>query len=215
MRRVIALAGVGVLAASLQGCATPGRELLAQSNKALADAPVCCATIATAKRQPLPVQPVEVVVDQTAQAFDFGGNKAFFVLYELPAFTDTYSIVIVSQAQGTVQDTALLVPRVATFDADFKLQRYYDEKTLRNRGDNVERTVFLNPANRAERYIAIYGSDPAAAIERAYSMATVTPVSTGYVTFNIYSGVDGKSTLRSAPAGKLKIEVQGLQPAKP
>jgi hypothetical protein len=183
---------------------------VAQGTKSLDEAPLCCTTLATARRVPLPAQPVEVVIDQTAQAFNFGGNKAFFVLYELPRFEDTYSIVLTSFAGGTLQDSALFIPRVATYDADFKLLRYFDEKTLRNRGNNLERTVFINPSDRAERYMAVYGSDLSASIERAYSMNTVTAVAAGPYMFYLHSGVDGKSTLRSAPAGKLKIEVQGL-----
>lgn len=162
---------------------------------------------------PLPAVPTDVVIDATAQAFDFGGNKAYFTLYELPPFADTYSVVVTSQAEGTLQDTALFIPRMATYDASFKLVRYFDEKTLRNRGNNLERTVFFNPADRAERYLAIYGSDLSASIERAYSMMTVTPVTVGVVTFNIYGGHDGKSTLRSAATGKLRLDVQGLTAA--
>jgi hypothetical protein len=194
----------------LVGCATTGKDLLSQSTQALANAPVCCATLATAKRLPLPTAPADVMVDQTAQAFDFGGNKAFFVLYELPRFEQPYSVVLTSFAAGTLQDTALLIPRVATYDSEFRVLRYFDEKTLRNRGNNLERTVFINPADAPERYLAIYGSDLSASIERAYSMVTVTPIVAGPIMWNMYSGVDGKSVLRSSPAGKLKVEVQGL-----
>jgi hypothetical protein len=200
-------------AALLAGCATAGKDLLAESNKALAAAPLCCKSLATAKRAPLPVapQPAEVVIDQNAQAFDFGGNKAFFVLYELPKFGQPYSIVLTSVASGTLQDSALFIPRVATYDADFRVRRFFDEKTLRNRGNNLERTVFINPSDAGERYIAIYGSDMSASIERAYSMMTVTPVYAGPVVWNFYSGTDGKSVLRSSPGGKLQVEVRGLE----
>ena len=209
----MARAVVTLLAALLlAGCATPGRELVAEAARTLAAAPSCCESLATARRSQLPVEPAEVVVDHTRQAFDFGGNKAFFVLYELPAFKDTYSVEVTSFVNGTLQDSALLIPRMATYDANFKVVRYFDEKTLRNRGNKLERTVFFNPADRGERYLAIYGSDLSASIERAYSMVTVTPVMVGAVTFNIYGGQDGKSTLRSAPGGKLKVEVKGLQP---
>jgi hypothetical protein len=194
----------------LAGCATSGKQLLADSTKALAEAPVCCTTLATARHAPLPAQPADVLIDHTAQAFDFGGNKAFFVLYELPKFTQPYEIVLTSVAGGTVMDTALLIPRVATYDGNFQVVRYFDEKTLRNRGNNLERTVFINPADARERYVAVYGSDLSASIERAYSMVTVTPIMAGPVMWNMYSGVDGKSTLRSSPAGKLHVEVRGL-----
>jgi len=201
------------VAALLTGCATQGRDIVADSSKSLAAAPVCCKTLATARRVPLPAQHADVVIDANAQAFDFGGNKAFFMLYELPPFKDTYSLVLTSVAGGTMQDTALFIPRVATYDADFKVVRYFDEKSLRNRGNNLERTVFFNPQDRSERYVAIYGSDLSASIERAYSEVTVTPVFAGPVMFNVYGGRDGKSTLRSSPMGTLTIETQGLVPA--
>jgi len=204
------IALVTVLAGALAGCATTGREFLAESSKALNEAPLCCTGLATAQRTPLPLQPTEVVVDRTMQAFNFGGNKAFFVFYELPRFERPYSIVVSSIAAGTADDVALFVPRMATYGADFKPVRFFDEKTLRNRGNNLERTVFVNPTDAKERYLAIYGSDLSASVDRAYSMVTVTPVFVGPVMFNMYGGQDAKSTLRSSPAGKLKIEVQGL-----
>lgn len=203
------------LAMVLAGCAQipPGTKVVAAGKQALDAAPLCCASLATAQRGALPLQPQQVEIDAKAQAFDFGGNKAFFVLYELPAYAKPYSILLTSLAGGQQGDVALLVPRVALYDADFKVTRFFDEKTLRNRGDNLERTVFVNPSNAQERYIAVYGSDLSASIERAYSMVTVTPVAAGPVMFNLYGGRDGKSVLRSSPVGKLQIEVQGLAPA--
>lgn len=201
--------------AALAGCAAApaGRQVAADARAALEVAPLCCKSLDGARRQPLPVAaPVEVVIDTGAQAFDFGGNKAYFVLYELPPFERPYSVRLTSHADGPLNDAALLIPRVAMYDAHFKPLRFFDEKTLRNRGNNLERTVFVNPANAGERFLAIYGSDMNASIERAYSMVTVTPVVAGPVIFNMVSGQDGVSKLHSAPVGKLTIEVLGLQP---
>lgn len=213
MRQILIAAAGSVLL--LAGCAAgpQGSHIVAESTVALASAPVCCTTLATAKRSVLPVLPTELAIDQTAQAFDFGGNKAFFVLYELPPYASPYALVVTSVAGGVPTDVALLIPRVAVYDAGFKPTRYFDEKTLRNRGNNLERTVFINESNKDERYVAIYGSDLSASIERAYSAVTVTPIFAGGFMFNVYSGVDGKSTLRSSPTGKLKLETQGLVPA--
>ena len=199
-------------AAVLAGCASQptGRDIVAASGKALAEAPLCCTTLATARKVPLPREekPVDVEIGTSSQAFDFGGNKAFFVLYELPKFTETYAMVVTSFTAGSMQDSAMFIPRMATYDAGFRLVRYFDEKTLRNRSTNLERTVFFNPQDKDERYLAIYGSDLSASIERAYSMMTVTPVFAGGFMFNVHGGVDGKTTVRSAPTGKLKLEVQ-------
>ncbi|MGL4576103.1 MAG: hypothetical protein ACRCV9_15065 [Burkholderiaceae bacterium] len=207
---------ISAAALALAGCATmpTGVQVVEQGKQELAAAPLCCKSLQEAQRSNLPVtaEPVTVLMDKTRQAFDFGGSKAFFVLYELPQFASTYSVVITSQPQGPIADTALLIPRVALYDAQFKPTRFFDEKTLRNRGNLLERTIFFNPQNAGERYIAIFGSDLSSSIERAYSMVTVTPIVAGPIVFNMVSGHDGKSVLRSSPTGTLKLEVQGLQP---
>lgn len=207
------------LAASLLlgGCAGPsGQQIVADGKSALDRTPSCCRTLAEAPRRPLPREATDLTIDaKTAQAFDFGGNKAFFVLFELPRFQATYSIVVSSIAQGPLQDVAIFIPRVALYDEAFQVTRFFEEKTLRNRGNNLERTVFINPPNAGERYLAVFGSDLSSSIERAYSMVTVTPVFAGPVMFNMYGGVDGKSVLRSSPVGTLRLEVQNLAPATP
>jgi hypothetical protein len=200
----------------LTGCAavTTGQQMVDQGKLDLMAAPSCCKELKTATATKLPVsaEPVTVAFDKTLQAFDFGGGKTFFVLYELPAFTSTYSLLVTSQPQGPLSDIALVIPRVALYDAQFKPTRFFDEKTLRNRGNSVERTIFFNPQNASERYIAIFGSDISSSIERAYSAVTVTPIIAGPVIFNMVGGQDGKSILRSAPTGVLKLETQGLLP---
>lgn len=206
------LAAAAVAAAALSGCATPGRDLVAAGSADLAAAPLCCKTLAEAPRKALPVgkDATQITFDKTAPAWDFGGVKAFFVLYELPAYSQPYSLTITSRPSAAIGDLALLIPRVAVYDADFKPARYFDEKTLRNRGNDLERTVFFNPGNAGERYLAIFGSDLSASIERSYQMVTSTPVMVGPVMFNMVSGHDGKSVLRSSPVGQLSLEVSGL-----
>lgn len=201
---------LGVSVALIAGCATTGAELVSMGKQDLDAAPVCCKTLATANVAKLPIGTTTVTVDKTAQVFDFGGNKAFFKLYELPPFTKTYSMVITSTPNGSAADLALFLPRVTFYDAQFQPTRHFDEKTLRSRGNSAERTVFINPQNAAERFVAIYGSDLSSSIERAYSMVTVTTVVAGPYMFNLYGGQDGKSTIRSAPSGSFNLEVNGL-----
>jgi hypothetical protein len=212
--RAVALA---VTAALLAGCATPGKDVVAAGSVDLAAAPLCCgATLAEAPRKPLPAaaQPLALALDKASPAWSFGGVKAYFVLFELPAYSQPYSFTITSQPSAGIGDLALLIPRVALYDAQWQPTRYFEEKTLRNRGNQLERTVFVNPGNAGERYVAIFGSDLSASIERSYQMVTSTPVFAGPVMFNMVSGHDGKSVLRSSPVGNLTLQVHGLdQPA--
>jgi hypothetical protein len=199
--------------AAIVGCGTrapPGSVVVANGKAALERATLCCKDLSTAPRLPLPLEQTVVKLNGNSPAFDFGGNKAFFVLYELPRYERPYSIFLASQAAGSQQDVAVFVPRVALYDASHRVTRYFDERSLRNRGNDLERTVFINPADSGERYIAIYGSDLTSSIERAYSMVTVQSFYPGFVYF---SGVDGKSNLHTAPTGDVRVEVQGLTPA--
>jgi hypothetical protein len=195
--------------ALIAGCATQtGAELVASGKQDLEAASVCCATLATANVDKLPREKATVIIDKTAQVFSFGGNKAFFKLYELPEFIKTYFMIITSTSNGSVADLALFLPKVTFYDAQFQPTRHFDEKTLRNRGNNVERTIFINPQDAKEKYVAVYGSDLSASIEKAYSVVTVTPIMAGPFTFHMYSGHDGKSMIRSSPTGAFLLEVQ-------
>lgn len=206
-------AGIAVpLAILLAGCeTTKGSQLVESGRNDLASVAVCCTTLAQASHQPLPVSQADgllLVMDRSRQVFEFDGSKAFFVSFALPAFQMPYSIEISSLPQGTLQDSALLHPRVATYDADFKRLRYFDEKTLRMRGQQLERTVFINANDAAERYLVIYGNDLDARQETIYAVISTTPVTSGPVMFNMVSGSDVKGILRTSPTGIVRITVK-------
>jgi len=198
---------------ALAGCASvhTGAQKVADGKKQLAEATVCCTTLEQARRRALPVEKEDLVIDGTQQAIDLGTGKTFFALYELPQFVQTYAIAITSIPTGPLSDMALLVPRVTLYDAKFTVTRYFDEKTLRNRGNQLERTIFINPQNAAERYLVISAADLSSSIETPYSMVTSTPIVAGPVVFNLVSGQDGKTTLRASPIGQILLEVQGAK----
>jgi len=210
-------AAVLVAAALLSACATPppgGKQIVSDARALLDAAAPCCASLAQAARKPLPLTRTELSIDTTAPVFQFSSGKAFFHLYELPAWRGPYAIEVVTRARGAGNDIALFIPRLGLYDADFKPTRAFDEKTLRNRGSNdLERTVFMNPGNAAERYLAIHGSELSASIERPYSTVTYTPIVAGPVVFNMVGGSDGKLVLHSSPVGSLSLEVLGYEPA--
>lgn len=201
-----------MLASLLAACANgpDATQRITAARAALDAAPLCCTSLAQARRLPLPLERTTVQVDPGSQALAFDGTKAFFVLYELPPFSRPYSIVATSLASGRLQDMAILAMRVATFDANFKRTRSFGENDLRDRGNGLERTIFVNPSNRSERYIAFYGSASTATIERMYSSVTTVPIATGGGIASIYTGQDGVAVSRLAPVGALQLEVQGL-----
>ncbi|MFC7515806.1 hypothetical protein ACFQUU_12400 [Herbaspirillum sp. GCM10030257] len=196
--------------ATLTACATTGTQVAIDGKQMLEKAASCCTTLKDAALLPLPIEKEQLRIDGTRQAFLFDGAKSFFVLYRLPEFKGTYSILVSSNPEGTVNDTAIFLPRVTTYDASFKPLRYFDESTLRSRGSTMERTIFINPSNTAERYIAIHASDLSTPMERTVSMQTFQQIYVGTGFIMVQNGADVKSTLRPVPIGTVDIEVNGL-----
>jgi hypothetical protein len=207
---LLALASSALLAACAGG---PGAEQkVAHAKAALQAAAPCCANLAQARRTALPAAQADIPIDEHSQVYRFDDAKAYFVLLELPAFARQYSIDITSVASSAgMQDQSVLVPRVALFDAVFTRTRLFDEKDLRRRGSNLERTVFINTADAQERYLAIYGTE-LPTIERSVANVTNTPVVAGTVAFTLVSGQDTKLSVRSSPTGVLRLQTVGLSP---
>jgi hypothetical protein len=217
MSRLYNLLAGAISLSLIAACASgpTGQNIAKEGKLALVAANLCCDSLRTAIKSPLPSEKIVLAFDAKLQAFDFGGNKAYFKLFDLPAYSHPYSIVISSHAQGWGNDLALFIPRVATYGADFEVTRYFDEKTLRSRSNNLERTIFINPSNAGERYIAVYSSDLSATIERSYSQVSASTISTGAGGFfNLYTGQDGKLSIQSSPVGQIEFEVVGLVPNK-
>lgn len=196
------------LAASLAGCAAfpDGAVLVARGRAALDAAAPCCKTLADARRTPLPPERAEIRIDETSQAHDFGSGKVFFAMFELPSYTQPYSIVISSATSGSASDRAALLPRVSMLGADYEPLRSFDEATLRQRAGTFELTVFVNARNAAERHLVVYGTDTAAPIQR--TVPNVIAAQSGAAM--VFLGIDIQRTLRAAVTGRLTLQVEGL-----
>jgi hypothetical protein len=211
----------------LSGCATapPATDTVALARTALAAATPCCSTLAEALRTPLPMEATSLSIGIDRPVFDFEGRRGFFVMFELPKFVAAYSILIESQPSdaaatfekgggffGTTSAAAktLLTPGVVMLDEAFRTLRRFDQQGLRSRGDGLERTVFVNPSNDGERYIAIYGIDRDEVVTKTYGVVTSTPVFAGAAVGYFVSGQDQKARIHFSPIGALQITVQGL-----
>jgi hypothetical protein len=196
--------------ATLVACATApaGRERVAEARRTLAAAPVCCTTLAEAKRQPLPLEAVRIDIGGASPAFVFDAVKSHFALFELPTFAGPYSVTIRSHPVVAGDGATLFVPRVALYDAAFRPTRSFDEHSLRNRGQALERTVFVNPRDATERFLAIYGADVTSSTGHAYSTVSqmLLPIGPGLLV--LYQGQDHTSTITAAPVGTIEIEPQ-------
>lgn len=199
-----------MVAAALAGCQTPGSQLAKQSRDRLASVAVCCSKIADAKIRPLPMKPTDLELGVNSQAFGFDDGKAFFEMFKLPPYTAPYSILIGSKSTGTVQDMAVMAPRISLLDENFKPTRHFDESTLRQRGNVFERTIFINPDNSSERYLVLYGSPVDVSRDSTVNINAVTPIFVGTGMFMWQTGGEAKSSLHYSPTGSYFISQAGL-----
>ena len=95
--------------------------------------------------------------------------------------------------------------------ADFALARNYPSTKLRERNGSQELTVFVNPQNRDERFILVYGDMGARATELLRSESKTVFVGTGF----FLDGADNRQVIHPFDTGSVQVEVKNLtSPAK-
>lgn len=211
MRSAVVFATIAAIA--MTGCQTVGSHIASQSREKLNAAPVCCGAISEAKLRPLPVQQTEFELSASSQAFYFDAGKAFFDMFELPPYSGPYSILIGSHSSGSIQDMSVMAPWVILLDENFQATRSFDESSLRPRGSSLERTVFINPANRNERYMIIFGSPIESIRSSTVGVIGSNTFYAGGAMFSIPTGTEVKSKQEHSPTGKYFLETKGLQQA--
>lgn len=215
MKRNSRMQGAGLLVAiaALSGCAglTP-EQRLAQASADLAARTACCDNWADAKALPLPLVSTKFVMDNTAQVYRQDGEKVYGLLLQLPAYTRTYGITVSSLTQGLQTDMLVFTPMVKMMNERFEVTRAYDEKDLRTRGKNPERTVYVNPANANERYMLIHGATLKGSFVKNMPVQSTQAIYTGYGTVYWTSGADVNATIRGSSVGEITIMVDGLTP---
>lgn len=196
---------------ALTGCVVPATQTVDLSVQRLATMAVCCTDFSSAQQTPLPLERTILQMDDAVrQVMEIDGAKAYFVLYQLPAYAKPYSVTVASNVQGMLSDGMVLLPKVKMLGADFQPLRQFDTGDLRRRGQSFERTVFVNAENQAEQYLVLYGDRPGRVLEGRHSQVTATPVVAGPVIFNVISGHDAVTRLHVAPSGYLTLDVNGL-----
>jgi len=133
-----------------------------------------------------------------------GGNRPA-VLFELPSFTQSYSVNVRSALLGTT----VLVPRVDVLDAQKVRRRSLGLHAVRRRGDSLELDVFVTKNDAEDRYLVVY-SDPDASGqgESRSSMGTQTI----YVANTFWvSGTENNVEVKYVENGVLVLTLKGPQ----
>jgi hypothetical protein len=206
------LGAVAALAAcvSTAPCGPSGAKLAQRGWDALKNHPECCYAYQQLSRLPLPAgsTPSSFDVDRERQTFRFGEDKAFVLMFELPAYRAPYAIRLSSLPLGCKLDAALFVPEVLMLDARYQVTRTFDDKTLRHRGAGLERTIFINPDNATERYMLIHGASRAGTTVSEIPVVSANNTIFGPLPFTFSEGEDVQARLSTSPVGRIEVLVQ-------
>lgn len=169
----------------------------------------------TALRQTLPAKQQGFEVDEKMPTHDFGHGPQPYLLIELPPFQAPYEVRLRNEIReveaASSKRLTRLVPHVQTLTADFALARNYPSTKLRERNGSQELTVFVNPQNRDERFILVYGDMGARATELLRSESKTVFVGTGF----FLDGADNRQVIHPFDTGSVQVEVKNLtSPAK-
>lgn len=214
-RRLSCAMWVSAALAGLTGCISTvphgplGSDIALQGWQALKARRECCYMYAQLPRQALPEGSSGTVIDVDAsrESYRFNDQKAFVVVLDLPAYRHPYAIHLSSLPLGSKLDQAILVPMVIMLDEGFQPTRHFDAHTLRSRDDELERTIFINPVNAAERHLLIYGAPDVSTKVRDVPLVSPNHTVLGPIPFTFADGTDAKAKLSTSPVGKIRVLV--------
>ncbi len=195
-----------VLAASGCGSIQSGGDISRNALKEVSSVALCCPALADASATLVPIEAKVFHIDKQTPVYEFDGHRSPFLFFQLPDYQGRYSLVIRSMQTGKMDEPALFVPRLRFYDQNFQVTRNYDESSMKNRGGNVEITVFMNATNSAERYFAIYTAGASQPVSQTLQVVTQSTISSGAYMFSFISGNDVKATLYPSMFGDVSIE---------
>lgn len=204
-----------LLAGVLAGCQQPN---IRETAATLQGAAVCCRTVAQ-----LPFQPIEfdkdVRRDLTPESpvFLFPEGKRYFSAVALPPWQGPLQVTVYTGATAGFGDhSAIVRPRVQLYDADYRPTRNLAADMESDwQSGRFEMTFFINEADRAERYFAVYSEDSDGV--RGRDETRYQPVQVGYPVLLVPVTVGAVTQSHRhvfAPVGPMRIKLQLYRPVR-
>ena len=193
-----------LIALLVSACAGPYADVL----RSLDAAPSCCASMAALPYRSLVFgQRAAVELTTSSPAYSFPSGKSYFVAFKLPPFTEPYRIFIDSYLLGdSIDDAAIFMPIVLTFDGHYNGARSFDEHLFRLRSNGLTDTwglphklagtIEVRDKNLDERYLVILTRE-----ELVRSWISITP-----------PGEAEKERIRTVPVGRLLLRLERISP---
>lgn len=208
------VAGILVLALGLGACVATTSEQWTALN--------ALSGIQTEKRAltyvPLQIDAVvDATIDARSAAFAFETGTSYYLAYTLPEFMAPYSITVRSKVQIGSQ---VFNPTVQFLDAQHAVTRTYRAKTFEYAAHEVYKTLFVNPANRAERYMLVFTEQANKGQHIQKSGVASRPATIAgangmvFALDTAFAAPESIQRMRFSPVGSLQIETRLYKPTR-
>lgn len=200
------------VAAVLAGCQATAPDLA----PLVQIAPVSCsAEPDIARAHPLPfdaekkAEPARLTIEEKSPCLDEDGTKS---LYEVIALPDiSYPIIVTVRSLPST--SGILAPRIVLLDKAGKRLRELDREAIHFRGTALTAMLRTRPE---ERYLVV-ASDPEVVgsdISRVQGAVNQQMVSSGVVTFAVYTGSESTANMTYAHNGTIQVSARSIPTAQ-
>ena len=153
-------------------------------------------------------KPSSVAIDANSRCLQGGTGKSLYAIFSIPD-GGPYTISLSSVPLGS----SIFAPKAEILDAQGTMVHELPASAFLFRGSNL---TALYRSHSGERYLLVE-SDPASVgkpLQRLKENVQSTYVSTGYVSFTVYTGTDLSTSTTWSHNGKLSVSVVADKPVK-
>lgn len=213
VREVIAVGFILLAVLFISGCASTAlkkgaADSIAQTRHDLKQAQKVYANFSGLPFALLPSKKTNIEFNNSLPVYRLDQHNTYVKGFQLPAFIQPYRIIIKGSGRGFADgNVAMFAPVIYTLDAHYQVLRVFKADDLVRRGaTTLERTVFINPSNRAEQYLLIFGETGDLSFESSTASITTAIVPAGPVIVPWHSASQNTSRIYYAPTGRVEIE---------
>lgn len=209
------------------GCATTGTNHVSRGEQLLASSEKVVNSSDRLTYDPLTFdEVVAFAFDEQATVFQEGDKRCFAKGFALPTSGGSYSISVTSYKTGTVQDPAIMYPKIELLDKDYKTLRVLPNSAFVLRtsssGEGLNTVFFENNVEEGDRFLLITNrrTDDADLISSQANIRSivpfVVPFGGGWVGMWMIQ-TDRNSPplkMKASPTGQLEVACRKYHPKK-
>ena len=142
------------------------------------------------------------------EAIEENGRRSYAILNQLPDYNGPYSIEIVSHAQKG----GVLPPKIELMDDGRNVTRIFDSGSFRFNRAAFKTTIFINDANRKEKFMLISADPDYQNISQKIVGVQISTISVQPGVMLSFASEDKHQQIESSCGGQITVTLNRYQP---